>query len=250
MEDDDCEINFNIIQAKLEIFLQTLNIFKKINIEDIKTYEESKKLEFNIDTIIKHINQKFKTMHICEMHSNYNINNSKPFFDRMLTMYEAKKKENENRFNYIHETIGFENVDRIEDNIAIQDQIIIYEYNDKLDLNEEYMSVKGKIAGMNKMIHDELVKGEQHIVEIDANLEETNKNLIKSNEELRQTALLRNKANTIKYPLVLGTIFGAVGTIVPIVGNAIGASLGAAVGYGVAKIERKAIKKIEPEKYK
>jgi hypothetical protein len=250
MEEDQCGIYFNMMQSKLEIFLQTLNQFLKIKIEDVKSYEHSKRVEFNLETIIKDINNKFQTLSTCEFHTNYDLSKLKSTFERLLTTFQNKKKENDIKFNNIHDTVGFEEVDRLENNISAQDQIIYREYNNKIEINEEYINIKGKIAGMNKLINEELIKGEKYILEIDNNVEESDTNLIKTNEELRQAALLRNKSNSIKYPLVLGTIFGAVGTVVPVVGNVIGASLGAAIGYGVSKIEKNAIKKIEPEKYK
>jgi hypothetical protein len=222
-----------------------------MNIVDITSFEYLKRIEFNVETIIKDIKIKFSITSICEFHTNYDLDKLQSTFKRMLVMYEKKKKENDTQFNYIYDIIGFENIEnKLENNISKQDQIVYREYNDKLEFNEEYMNVKGKISNMNELISIELSKGEQELLEIEDNVEKTNINLIKTNKDLRQAALLRNKSNSIKYPIVLGTILGAFGTVVPVIGNAIGASLGAAMGYGFAKIEKNAIQKIEPEEYK
>jgi hypothetical protein len=110
--------------------------------------------------------------------------------------------------------------------------------------------IKNKIKDLTISIDKEIMKGKETLMEIDNNVNEYSENIDKTNDELRKAALLRNRNNSIKYPLYLGAIFGAAGSFVPGVGNAIGAVIGSGVGFALTKMEKRAIKKIEPHKYK
>lgn len=109
--------------------------------------------------------------------------------------------------------------------------------------------VKQKILELTRTISKETQRVNETLIEIDENVEASEKDIERSNEELRKAALLKNKKNLFKYPLVAGAALGAIGSVVPGVGNLIGATIGLSIGYGVAKLEKKAIQKIEPEKY-
>jgi hypothetical protein len=124
------------------------------------------------------------------------------------------------------------------------------EYEGDKETYQKIIEVKNQIAELTKTIQTESQKGSQSLMEIERSVDTCDTNVERSNEQLRQAALLKNKSNTIKYPLALGTILGAAGTIVPGIGNIIGLSVGTGIGYAVAKLEKKAIRKIEPEKYK
>lgn len=124
------------------------------------------------------------------------------------------------------------------------------EYDGDKETYKKIIEVKNQIAELTKTIQTESQKGCQSLIEIEKSVDTCDLNVERSNEQLRQAALLKNKTNSIKYPLALGTILGAAGTVVPGIGNLIGLSVGTGIGYAVAKLEKKAISKIEPEKYK
>lgn len=122
-------------------------------------------------------------------------------------------------------------------------------YNDNFKV-KELKDISSKLYKMQDNIKQDLILSSHAIHELSSNVEETNNNIEKTNEELRQAALYKNKANKIKLPLYYGTAFCAVGTIIPVVGNIVGAAIGSSIGAAIAKVEEIAIKKIEPEKYK
>lgn len=110
--------------------------------------------------------------------------------------------------------------------------------------------IKNKIKDLTISIENEIIKGKDTLIEINNNINEYGENIEKTNDELRKAAILRNRNNSIKYPLYLGAILGAAGSFVPGVGNAVGAVIGSGVGFALTKLEKRAIKKIEPHKYK
>ena len=80
------------------------------------------------------------------------------------------------------------------------------------------------------------------LIQINENYIDSIDKIKQTNEELRKAALCKNQTNKLNYSL----IGGLAGTIVPGIGNLIGISL----GYLIAKLEERGIKRIEPEKNK
>jgi len=267
--DDECEEIFESLKTSMEIFYNHFN--KYMNSEN--SFSDEK----NINLIIVRLDKKFEEVCLifskikCEnkKHKNYpndivTLNNT---YKRLVDMFEKKKIANLKR-QVISKSADDENIKYYDYSIIKEDTIINSNYIDEqyysqqlhLDKQKEYegdkekmeqiVQIKNQIAQLTNTIQKQSMNSAQAILEIEQNGNETEKNIDKTNENLRQAALYKNKSNTIKYPIALGTIFGAAGTIVPGIGNVIGATLGTTIGYAVAKLEKKAINKIEPEKSK
>ncbi len=259
--DDDCEDIFESLKTSMEIFY---NLFNKYMNSNNSNDEE------NLNLIIQRLDSKFEEVCLifskikCSntKHKNYSndivtLNNT---FKRLVDMFEQKKSvkkqvitESDKNINYYDYSI------KIEENININEQYCSQihlevdkqkEYEGDREKMEQIISIKNQIAQLTNSIQTQSMNSAQAILEIEQNVNEAEKNIDKTNENLRQAALYKNKSNTIKYPIALGTIFGAAGSIVPGIGNAIGVTLGTTIGYAVAKLEKKAINKIEPEKSK
>jgi len=114
------------------------------------------------------------------------------------------------------------------------------EYNETENLMKIQKIVQN-IAYFNNRFNSALKESSPVLEQIEITYDESIKNIEKTNEELRQAAIYKNETNFLKYPLIAG----AVGTIVPGIGNVIGLSL----GYLVAKMQEKGIKNIESWKY-
>jgi len=233
--------------------------------------------EKNLNLIIVRLDSKFDEVCLlfskikCEnkKHKNYHndivtLNNT---YKRLVDMFEKKKTvfknvkrqiipDEENIYYYDYSIIKAENTNinsNFIDEQYYSQQLHLdkqKEYEGDKEKMEQIVQIKNQIAQLTNTIQKQSMNSTQAILEIEQNVDETEKNIDKTNENLRQAALYKNKSNTIKYPIALGTIFGAAGTIVPGIGNVIGATLGTTIGYAVAKLEKKAINKIEPEKSK
>lgn len=265
--DDECEEIFESLKTSMEIFYDMFNKYMNTDKSENSTYEK------NLTTIIVRLESKFKEIYQtfskinCKnnKHKNYpndilTLNNT---YKRLVNMFEKKKdekivnikKEEADKSNQNEYIIQKEENLKINEEYCSQLQLDIEtekqkEYHGEKEKMEQIINIKNQIAQLTNTIQKQSFNSAQTILEIEQNVIETEKNIDKTNENLRQAALYKNKSNTIKYPIALGTIFGAAGTIVPGIGNVIGATLGTTIGYAVAKLEKKAINKIEPEKSK
>ena len=119
--------------------------------------------------------------------------------------------------------------------------------------NEEIKNIK-KVAN----ILDEQIKGMQvQLNQDDENIEHIENNVIEGFElvdkgdiELMKAAEHAVKRRRVGYQVGLAATFCAIGSVVPGIGNVIGAALGGLVGYGLYKIDEKRLKNVQKEYFK
>ena len=71
-----------------------------------------------------------------------------------------------------------------------------------------------------------------------------------NNQELEKAARIAINRRRLSYQIGLGATFGAIGTVVPGIGNAIGAALGALIGYGIYRVDMHRLNKATKNKEK
>ena len=71
-----------------------------------------------------------------------------------------------------------------------------------------------------------------------------------NNQELEKAARIAINRRRLSYQIGLGATFGAIGTVVPGIGNAIGAALGALIGYGIYRVDKHRLNKATKNKEK
>ena len=108
--------------------------------------------------------------------------------------------------------------------------------------------LQSQLDDLWKTIEVELNKNNEQIDDIEEKVDNSMNQVIKGNdEELEKAAQIAISRRKLAYQSSLAIALGAAGSIVPGIGNAIGAALGCLIGYGIYKIDKhrlnKAIKK-------
>ena len=86
---------------------------------------------------------------------------------------------------------------------------------------------------------------------IDKNVDDSLYRIEKANnQELEKAARIAINRRRLSYQIGLGATFGAIGTVVPGIGNAIGAALGALIGYGIYRVDMHRLNKATKNKEK
>ena len=97
---------------------------------------------------------------------------------------------------------------------------------------------------------EEIRQGEQ-IDNIDKEVDDSLYRIEKANnQELEKAARIAINRRRLSYQIGLGATFGAIGTVVPGIGNAIGAALGALIGYGIYRVDMHRLNKATKNKEK
>ena len=123
------------------------------------------------------------------------------------------------------------------------------EYKGDIEFKNNIIKVKNQIQDLTMGLESEIYKSNEQIESIGKEIEKVELNVDETNESLRKGAIHSNETNKLKLPFIIGGIGTTIGFVVPGIGNLIGGSLGALVGVLIAKLERKQIQKIEPNKY-
>ena len=71
-----------------------------------------------------------------------------------------------------------------------------------------------------------------------------------NNQELEKAARIAINRRRLSYQIGLGATFGTIGSVVPGIGNAIGAALGALIGYGIYRVDMHRLNKATKNKEK
>ena len=109
---------------------------------------------------------------------------------------------------------------------------------------EKFLS---QLTEMYNKIEIELNKQGEQIDDVVDKVDNGFDQVVDGDDELEKAAKLAVKNRRLKYQIGLGVTLGAIGTVVPGIGNAIGAALGGIIGYGLYRADKhrlnKALKK-------
>ena len=131
--------------------------------------------------------------------------------------------------------------------IVIQDLLKDEEYKRKNnEEKKQIVKVKNNVNDILKEMEIQLNRDDEiidHVEEnVDDSLNKVEKGTDKNLKEAAESAVRRRR---LKYQLGLGAAFCAAGTIVPGIGNIVGGVLGGLIGYGLYRIDKHRLKKIE-----
>ena len=102
-----------------------------------------------------------------------------------------------------------------------------------------------------KEIEIEVIRQGGQIDNIDKEVDDSLYRIEKANnQELEKAARIAINRRRLSYQIGLGATFGAIGTVVPGIGNAIGAALGALIGYGIYRVDMHRLNKATKNKEK
>ena len=168
---------------------------------------------------------------------------------------DGKKKKEDDELNYQEEEL-FANVDVNEamkndqKNIKIIKDLLHCEEL-KAEREEEKRKLfkfQAQLDDLWKTIEVELNRNNEQIDDVEQKVENSLDVVVQANDkELEKAAKIAISRRRLAYQFGLGTALGAIGSVVPGIGNAIGIALGNLIGYGIYKIDNhrlnKAIKK-------
>lgn len=131
--------------------------------------------------------------------------------------------------------------------IIIQDLLKDEEYKRKNnEQKKEIIKVKNNVNDIIKEMEIQLNKDDEIIDHVEEKVDEGLNKVEKGNDQnLKKAAETAVKKRRLKYQLGLGAAFCAAGTIVPGIGNIVGGALGGLIGYGLYRIDKHRLKKIE-----
>jgi len=251
-------------EHQLELIIENLqkkySYFTKIKNCKI---QEHQKLAFEIDHMIEDNKRKINSFYK-QKNENFLILKNRKFEEKEIeieNLINSEEKENnfdDTNHNEVNQQQILLNKDLINGNL---EEIDIFTLEEIIDKNsKEYkgdkifqrnlVKFKHQIQELQNHLNFEVEKSGQQIDNITNDISVVSSNVDVVNEDLRKAALDKNKVSNIKYPVILGGVGTTLGTVVPGIGNIIGGSLGTLLGIGLAKLEKRQIKKIEWEKYK
>lgn len=122
------------------------------------------------------------------------------------------------------------------------------EYKGDEQFRNNLKHLKNQIQELTLGLESGIIQSKEKLDLIADNTNIIDENVEDVNKHLREAALEKNKFNKVKYPILLGGLGSGLGLIVPGFGTIIGGSIGSLLGVLLAKLERKQINKIEPNK--
>ena len=119
-----------------------------------------------------------------------------------------------------------------------------YKRKNKED-KKEIIKLKNQVMDLVKNMELELVRNDEQLDNIENNVERSTELVDKGDINLNSAARSAVSRRRLKYQLGLPALLCAVGTVVPGIGNIIGAAVGSAIGYGLYRIDKHRINSIE-----
>lgn len=136
--------------------------------------------------------------------------------------------------------------------------VIIKNLLQSAELKAEKDEEKRKLFKLQNELDDALKKIEQEVHNQDGQIDNIDKKVDDSlyriekanNQELEKAARIAINRRRLSYQIGLGATFGAIGSVVPGIGNAVGAALGALIGYGIYRVDMHRLNKATKNKEK
>ena len=134
--------------------------------------------------------------------------------------------------------------------ILIQNLLEDEEYKKKKKQDKkDLIMIKNQLKDIVNNIEVELNKNDEQIDNIETNLDNGFVLIEKGNDEnLKKAAQSAINRRRLGYQIGLVAALGLAGSVVPGIGNVVGAALGGLIGYGIYRIDKYRLDKIE-EKY-
>ena len=177
---------------------------------------------------------------------------------------EDEKEDNNNEINnedekYEIDEKAFEKVDVVKTMKNDQKNIkIIYnlleneEVKAKRDEEKrDIIKLKNQLDDVLKSIEVELNRNDEQIDDIEERVDNGLNQVVEGNDDnLEKAAISAVKRRRLAYQGGLALALGAIGTVVPGIGNAIGLAAGGLIGYGLYRIDKHRLKKALKKKKK
>jgi hypothetical protein len=251
-------------EKDLELIIENLNrknsLCNKIKFCKLK---EHQKLAFEIDHMTEDNKRKINSFYKQKKDNQEFLKDLK--YENKPNLINSEENENEykyefekNKNNEQNEKESLINKDYLNGNLEDIDIFKLEEIIDKHSkeyigdkiFQKNLIKFKNQIQELQNNLNYEIENSGQKIDMITNDVNEVSVNVDIANEDLRKAALEKNKVSHIKYAAIFGGVGTTIGTVVPGIGNLIGGSIGTLLGIGIAKLEKRQIKKIEAEKYK
>ena len=131
--------------------------------------------------------------------------------------------------------------------IVIQDLLKDEEYRRKNnEEKKQIIKVKNNVNDILKEMEIQLNRDDEIIDHVEENVDDSLNKVEKGTDKnLKEAAESAVRKRRLKYQLGLAAAFCAAGTIVPGIGNIVGCALGGLIGYGLYRIDKHRLKKIE-----
>ena len=244
---DDYDALISLTRSLVPKGNECLEFIKECPNKHPKEIEDIKSKVNKVDELIEKINNHYEII-------------KKQIPQKVYDEEEEEDKEEEiqtNKINIIKSNISNKPPEKMSEKeilendkkaaIVIQDLLKDEEYKRKNNEDKKHIiKTKNIVNDILKDMEVQLNKDDEiidHVEEnVDNSLNKVEKGTEKNLKEAAETAVHRRR---LKYQLGLGAAFCAAGTIVPGIGNIAGAALGGLIGYGLYRIDKHRLKKIE-----
>ncbi len=274
----ECECHEKNFNDTVNFFMKNYGAYLKIKGKNIKTkkdFDEAKTKYNLLVSLVKSLKPKGENAinNIKACHKDHSklveeisskieqtdnlLENINHHFDSIKqTMPEIEEEEDEddieNNNDKENDNKNFENMtdEQIMENdrqsiIMIQNLLDDEEYRNKNKEDKKHIiQIKNQLNDVLKNIEIELNNNNEQIDNIEDNVEQSLDLVDKGNDNLEKAAKSAVTRRRIKYQLGFAAVLGGIGTVVPGLGNVVGAALGGLIGYGVYRIDRHRLNKI------
>ena len=285
----DCDTFTKNFNEMISFFLKSYSNFLKVKGKDIKNKKSFINMRNDYDTLISITKSLVPKGNECielikECSNNHSkeiedikskVNKVDELIEKINNHYEIIKKQIPQK-DFDNEEEDEEEEIQVNNNVIINNNIDDKKISEKEKINnlrksgivlhdllqdEEYkrknneekkeiIKTKNNVNDILKQMEIQLNQDDEIIDHVEQNVDEGLDKVEKGTEnELKKTAESVVRRRRLKYQLGLGAAFCAAGTIVPGIGNIVGGALGGLIGYGLYRIDKHRLNKIE-RKYK
>ena len=133
--------------------------------------------------------------------------------------------------------------------VLVQDLLNDAEFKaKKKEDKKEIMKIKNQLKDIINNMEVELNKNDEQIDNIENNVFDGFEVIEMGNDNLQNAAQNAIKRRRVVYQAGLATVLGVAGSVVPGIGNLVGAAVGGLIGYGIYRIDKHRLNKIEEKK--
>lgn len=279
----ECGMHYDGFKTIIKHFLTKYGKFLKMKVKDIKTKDDYNEFESLYTTLNQEIKslpdkgndclsfmKKCKNGHKAEIEEiNSKLDKMDILSQRIEDNYQKLLKDMTEEFEENSDEEGeteninsksnedevddslYENVDVVktmkndQKNIEIIQNLLDSEElkAEKEEEKREIVKLKNQLLETWNNIEVELNQQGEQIDDVEDKVDSGFTQVVDGDDELEKAAKLAVKNRRLKYQAGLAITLGAIGTVVPGIGNAIGVALGGIIGYGLYRIDKHRLKK-------